>query len=447
MNAFTKSLLLPVFYSISSISICLFTGCSNIDEEVANVRTFIRNNWDKTLEYHPTDTGTLIGLPYPYTVPTISNESIFRELYYWDIYFTNIGLIIDGKIDLARNNTDNILYLVNRFGKMPNGSRTYYLNRSQPPYLSMMVFEMYKITGDKGWLENAVQVLEKEYQFWMAERITSCGLNRYSSSAGDDYKIKMAEYLKKRFKDNVLIDTLTQQQKIAKGGHHTAEAESGWDFTPRFLNRCEDFCPIDLNSYLFIYEKNFAWFYEELGQPEKIQKWIDAANRRNKLINSYCYNSKDGLFYDYDFVNNQQSPVISTAMFTTLFAELASQEQAETLVGSLHLLETKFGVAACRQSDYHLRYQWGPENGWAPVHYLVIKGLLNYGFENDADRIAGKFIDLVVENYQKTHNLWEKYNIMDGSTNTVDEYEMPAFLGWTAGVFNFCAEIKAPGEN
>jgi alpha,alpha-trehalase len=446
MNAFTTSLLLPVLYIISFVSIWIFAGCNDKDDGVANVKTFIWNNWDKTIEYHPLDTGTLIGLPYPYTVPTISDESIFRELYYWDTYFTNIGLIIDGKIDLARNNTDNVLYLVSRFGKMPNGSRTYYLNRSQPPYLSMMVFEIYKVSRDKEWLKNAVQVIEIEYQFWMSERVTSCGLNRYSSSANDDYKIKMAEYLKQRFQNNILIDTLSQQEKIRVGGHHTAEAESGWDFTPRFMNRCEDFCPIDLNSYLYIYEKNFAWFYEEIGQPEKVLKWIDAASQRNKLINSYCYNSQDGLFYDYDFVNNQQSPVISAAMYSALFAELATPEQAEALVDSLHLLETEFGIAACQQGDYHLRYQWGQENGWAPVHYLVIKGLLSYGFENDADRIAGKFINLVVRNFQKTHNLWEKYNIRDGSTNTLDEYEMPAFLGWTAGVFNFCAEFKSHGR-
>lgn len=149
-------------------------------EEIACVRDFIRTSWDASVQYNPTDSQTLIGLPRPYTVPSVSQT--FQELYYWDTYFTNEGLVRDGRLDLAKNNTEDMLYLVDRYGYMPNGSRTWYLNRSQPPFLCMMVDRIFEQTEDTNWLAGAFTTLQKEYDFWMTQRITPVGLNRYSSS-------------------------------------------------------------------------------------------------------------------------------------------------------------------------------------------------------------------------------------------------------------------------
>ncbi len=359
-----------------------------------DMRSFIKNHWDSTVEFHPNDTGTLIGLPFPYVIPTVKGEKTFREMYYWDTYFTNAGLLLDGRTDLAKNNVENILYLVDRYGKMPNGSRTYYLNRSQPPYLSMLVADIFRETADMEWLKSAIPTLEKEYHFWMEQRMTPCGLNRYSSSADTSYKLKMAEYLKKRFNDSLLIDTLTREEKITIGSHHTAEAESGWDFTPRFKNRCEDFCPVDLNSYLYLYEKNFEWFYQLTGNKRESIKWRGAALKRKALIHQYCINPDDGLFYDYDYVNDTLSDVLSSAIFTTMFAGVASDKQAVNILNALALLETSFGLATCEPADYKLNYQWGGANGWAPLHFLAVKGLDRYGYYQDASRIARKYVEL-----------------------------------------------------
>lgn len=418
-------------------AIQIFSGCKSETNKQAAVSHFIQQHWDSTVEYHPQDTGTLIGLPYPYVIPTVKGEKAFREMYYWDTYFTNAGLLIDKRLELAKNNVDNILHLVNRFGKMPNGSRTYYLNRSQPPYLSMMVADVFRETGDLEWLKSAIPTLEQEYRFWMEQRITPCGLNRYSSSADTTYKLKMAEYLKQRFNNNRLIDTLTREEKIRIGSHHTAEAESGWDFTPRFKNRCEDFCPIDLNSYLYLYEKNFEWFYLLSGKKKDAEKWRDIAQRRKELVYQWCLNPDDGLFYDYDYKNDTLSDVLSSAIFATMFAGLASAEQANAILSALNRLETPYGLATCEPGNYHLNYQWGGSNGWAPLHFLAIKGLDRYGYNEDAGRIARKYVQLVTRNFETTGNLWEKYNIEDGSVNTINEYDMPAFLGWTAGTFNY----------
>ena len=144
----------------------LLAGCGaqkGRSPEIAAVRTFIHENWDSTIQYSPRDTATLIGLPHPYTVPTAG--AMFREMYYWDTFFTNEGLVRDGHAELAKNNTDNLLYMVRRFGKVYNGSRTYYEARSQQPYLSMMVDRVYRTTGDRDWLAEAYRTLEREYDF------------------------------------------------------------------------------------------------------------------------------------------------------------------------------------------------------------------------------------------------------------------------------------------
>lgn len=419
-------------------------ACNHADlsNEILATRKYIRCQWKNTLEFNPRDTGTLIGLPHPYNVPTVKGEAMFREMYYWDTYFTNVGLLLDHEVGMAKDNTENILYLIRRFGKMPNGSRTYYLNRSQPPFASMMVADVYKATGDLKWLRDALPVLEQEYRFWMSERSGPGGLNRYSSSADSAQKIKMAEYLKVRFSDPEMIDTLTLEEKLAWGSHHTAEAESGWDFTPRFRQRCEDHYPIDLNSYLYIWEKNFALFDAALGNEQSAKHWEELAAKRERLMLEYLLDSVTQIFHDYDFVRREHSPVLSAAAFTTLFAGLASEAQAYAIVHQiLPMLETDYGIRACAHPEEAGRYQWGHMNAWAPLHLMTIKGLTDYGFDDEARRIADKYLRMVARHYAETGKLWEKYNAEDGSIQTINEYDMPAFLGWTAGTFNYCMAI------
>lgn len=404
-------------------------------KELRSVNDFISKNWHGTIEFNPTDNGNLFGLPKPYNVPSVKGEKMFKELYYWDTYFTNVGLLKDNEFEQAKNNVDNILFMVKRFGKMLNGSNKVYLNRSQPPYLSMMVADIYRKSNDKKWLAEAVALLKVEYKFWMTERLTPVGLNRYSNAATTEDKIGMAKYLMTRFNDPNLLNGLSEKEIIVLGSHYTAEAESGWDFNPRFLNRCEDFVPIDLNSNLYIYEKNFAWFSKELQQNSEIQKWEKRAEKRKELINKYCYDKDENMFYDYDFVNAKQSNVTSSAIFSLMYANIATPLQAKGIVKVLPKLETNYGLRTCEKKEYTKVYQWGETNGWAPIHFIGIEGLKNYGFRVEAKRITNNYVATIYNNFIKTNNLWEKYNIVDGTVNTSNEYQMPAFLGWTAGVF------------
>jgi alpha,alpha-trehalase len=410
------------------------------DEKVSIevVRDFIKTNWEKTIRTHTNDSASLIGLPLPYSVPSISG--MFQEMYYWDTYFTNVGLIMDGNVIQARNNCENMLYLIDRYGFMPNGNRIWYLNRSQPPYLSMMIRDVYEKTKDKEWLKRCLPTLEKEYHFWMTKRITSIGLNRFNNNAPDSINEDTFWGIKKRLGENYdTISLKSESQRIAIGSHFTSEFESGWDLSPRFDSRCNDFCPLDLNSNLYLYEKNFEYFYSKT-ENNTSKKWNSIADKRKKLINKYLYNQNDKLFYDYDYVNNQLSPIYSSAVFNALWAELLTQEQAKELVKHLPPLEFKYGLAACAPGKRKYAYQWDYPNGWASIQYLAVKGLRNYGYKAEASRIAYKYATLVSSNYKKTNNLWEKYNIIDGTINGHNEYEMPTMMGWTAGTFIYISD-------
>ena len=410
--------------------------------ETGKVREYIRLSWEKTVRYNPKDSADHIGLPHPYTVPCVADR--FQEMYYWDTYFTNVGLLLDGHVELAINNTENLASLIDRFGKVLNGSRFMYKNASQPPYLCMMVADIYAKTKNKGWLRKMLPSVTKEYDFWMTRRITPCGLNRYSNDVQDKSGERgMARYVKSRTLNPVNLDSLPEQEVQRYASHARAECESGWDFTPRFENRCEDYCPIDLNANLYFYERSLAYFCHELGMKDSIKKWEKAAHKRRKLIKKHMYNPTDGFFYDYDYVNNRLSPVKSAAVFSLLFAEAIPLSSARKLVKTaLPALEFAHGLSATAPGEYHFTYQWSFPNGWAPLHYIAIKGMDCYGMEKDARRIAAKYVGGLTRIFQETHNLWEKYNVVNGDILVKSEggYVMPPMIGWTAGVFEYALD-------
>ncbi len=396
------------------------------------VTEYIKNNWDKCIRYNKEDNGTLIGLPHPYIVPT--TDGAFEEMYYWDTFFTCKGLLLTGRTDVVKNCTDNMLYLVNRFGFMPNGNRTYYLSQSQPPFLSMMVKDVYNAEKDKVWLESAYETLKKEYDFWMRERMTPIGLNAFGVNRGNIKNPKSHyESISKRI--NLHIPT-KDYEEFAE--NMLADCESGWDFNPRTLLKQKENVYVDLNSNLYIYEKNFAEFAGILNNGEQ-EKWIEAANRRKSLMNKYLW--RDNAFYDYNFVTNTASPIFSAASFYPLWAEVADFEQAEKTVELLKLIEFDYGITACCKNDVPGSYQWDYPTGWAPLHYIVIKALENYGFISDAYRIAKKYVSVSEALFESTGCLWEKYNAVVGGLTTGSDYQGHPMLGWSAGVYLYTKDF------
>jgi len=404
----------------------------------AAVKAYIRENLPKTIRSCTETEGTLLALPFPYTVPCIGD--MFQELYYWDTYFYNVGLLTLGEIETAKYNIDNMLWLVETYGFMPNGNRTYYLNRSQPPFLSRMVRELYAVTGDDAWLASAYDTLKKEYDFWQTQKRTSSGLNAYTGYEIHEEDLDMMyEHFVKR---TGFTPSSSPSTELKREIHQAVFSffESGWDCNSRFLCDGHYMDAVDLNSLLFDMECNMAHVAALLKNGEE-SLWAERGSARCERMNRLLWDDEKELFLDHNTKTGEKSRCRSVASFYPLFAGLATPEQAASTVRLLDKLEHPFGVTA-GEEDCEWHCQWDFPNVWAPLQYITYHALRRYGYHHEARRVAQKYIALVECNFDKTGNLWEKYNGVTGEVAS-DEYDAPPMMGWTAGVYiHFCSELE-----
>lgn len=389
------------------------------------IMNYLKDNWDSCVRENKQDKGDLIGVPYKYTVPS---PEFFNEMYYWDTYFTNIGLLRIGKADLAKSNVDNMLYLVDRFGFMPNGTRTYFLTRSQPPFLSEMVKDVYEFYKDKEWLRSAYETLLKEYSFWQEKRNSEIGLNHYDAEILDSEIKEYADIFAER------IGSRPAMNDYDITHHFLATAESGWDLNPRWDFDAQNFAAADLNCLLYLFEKNMESFSNILGNINAKSEWQQRSEKRLGLMQKYLCD-ENGIFMDYNFKTHKRNTIFSVACYYPMFVKAATSEQAEILFQNLERLEEQYGVSSCEEIDSDISYQWGYPNGWACLQYIMICALDNYGYHDAALRIAKKYVDATESIFEKTNNLWEKYNVVKGNIEVVSEYGTPPMFGWSAGVY------------
>ncbi len=388
-------------------------------KDLVNVLAYIESYWPKLVRYHPKDERTLIGLPNAYVVP--AEREIFQEQYYWDSYPVVRALIDHPKYsDLAIGMVDNLLHLIERFGVIPNANRMYFLSRSQPPLLSSMVWMVYTKTKNKKWFGRAIKLLEQEYmEVWMGRthlknfRLAHRGLSRY-------YDL------------NAL--------------HILAEAESGWDNTARFMGRCMDFLPVDLNSLLYLYEVDLAKAFEVLGHKRKKEVYLTAAKKRANAMNDLMWDEKVGYFFDYDFVNKRKSHLITIAGVYPLNVGIATTVQAEKVVNVInHELQRPYGVV--QSVRFVENFQWDWPNGWAPLQLRTVEGLMRYGYNKLAKRLVLKWLSLNIRIFKETGELWEKYDVVHGKVGVPDKYPTPSGFAWTNAGFMILAEILDFLEN
>ncbi len=377
------------------------------EKDLNSVLKYIEDYWPKLIREHKEDLRSLIGLPNPYIVP--ADGDVFQEQYYWDSYPIVRALINHPKYTkVAIGMVDNLLYLVKRFGIIPNGSRYYFLSRSQPPLLSNMVFLVWEKTGDKKWFSNAIKLVEAEYQdVWMGKihlrnfRHVYKGLSRY-------YDINA-------------VDSL-------------AEIESGWDMTSRFMGKCLNILPVDLNCLLFKYEEDLARAWEILGSLKKSKKYKLLAAERVETINKLMWDKREGYFFDYDWVKKRRSHLVTVAGVFPLTFGIATEKQAEQVSGVVErTLQQKYGIV--QGVPFVENFQWDWPNGWAPMQMWTVDGLLRNGYDHLALRIVEKWLHLVVKVFRETGFLWEKYDVVHGHVGVPDRYPTPSGFGWTNAVF------------
>lgn len=401
-----------------------------------NIINYINENLKKTIRFNKNDEGDFIGLPYPYTVPCA--EEGFTCMYYWDTYFTNLGLISSNNVSQAKNNADNILYLVEKYGFMPNGNRTFYLNRSQPPFLFLMVKDIFETIGDTKWLSDIYPTLCKEYDFWQRERLAPNGLNFYGNFAAlNDHLIN--DYCCDFENRSGGYKPKDEEEKLKIAKTCMAVYESGWDCCSRFGFDAEFYNPVDLNALLFGFENTMYNFSKILGNNME-ELWKERYEKRKALMKKYLWCESEGLYLDWNFKEEKHSNVKSLASLYPAFLGMDDKLLGEEQLIKKLLLP--YGVACSIEDSYTFKLQWDYPNVWAPLQYVAYKACKNYGLNDLAKIIAKCYIDLIEENFKTTGNLWEKYDGITGKVANAD-YEAPTMMGWTAGVYlRFVEELK-----
>jgi alpha,alpha-trehalase len=433
----------------------------------------------------------LLYLPHAYVVP----GGQFNEMYGWDSYFIILGLLRANRLELAKGMVENFFYEIEHYGSILNANRTYYLTRSQPPFLTSMILAVYDTEDpsaqqkDIAWLEKAYDFALTDYQQWTREPHLAgdTGLSRYFDHGegpvpeiiGDpsDYYRGAAQYFllngtkdphlvlvdqdhpveslvgplfpvfahngaaEQDSKDNSAnahspVDQVTLAADFYKGDR--SMRESGFDVSFRFgpfSAETHHYAPVCLNSLLYKTEKDFERMSILLGRPQEAARWKARAIERQKLVQKYLWDPQQGRYFDYNFMTHTLSTYDYATTYYPLWAGLASPEQAQAVVKNLSLFEQPGGLTMSRVES---QAQWDYPYGWAPIQLLAVDGMRRYGFNADADRVAYNFLSMVIEDFATDRYIREKYNVVKRTsiTRIVKGYSQNVIgFGWTNGVF------------
>lgn len=404
---------------------------------------FIDSYWDQIIHSAKDSQGDPHVIPLPHTFITPNSTSHWRNsMFYWDSFFMFRGLIDTEREWVISEVVDNFVYLFNQFGIIPNSSVWAFLGHSQPPLLSSMIFDAYysiqrasgvkelgKNSYIKHWLKSRRDAAQAEYhKVW---------------NDNESYTHKVEKFELSRYGDRDVGYSLT------------SERESGWDFTTRFYNRCDDFLPVDLNSFLHKYEKDFAKMANILGEEKQELFWEEQAVKRATLMRKYMWNEKAGFFFDYDYKNNLQSEFYSLAGFVPLWAKVATFAEAKRAKEKISLFQTEYGLTvtakdsmpgklsfehiplAYRHSieDLMAPKQWDYPHIWPPLEYMTVVGLLRYGFLDEAIKIMKISIKANYAVYKQYGALLEKLDATTGGKPKTFWYNSQLGFGWTNGIF------------
>lgn len=387
---------------------------------------------------------SLLPLPKAYVVP----GGRFREIYYWDSYFTMQGLAVSNRYDLIENMLDNFKYLIDTYGHIPNGNRTYYLSRSQPPFFALMVDLLHEKLGDHIY-KKYLSVMQKEYAWWME--------GEQNLHNGETHrrvvKLQDGTILNRYFDDKKAPREESYYQDVQSGlGYEgkddmvytnlRAGAESGWDFSSRWfadtmhLTTIEttNILPVDLNCLLYAYETILAKAANSQQLRGLANSYTEKALKRKNAILKYFWNDTARFFFDYQFKNKRTTNRWSLAGVLPLFTKIASSEQAAYV--KLHIEQKFLKDGGLVTTIYHTGQQWDAPNGWAPLQFLTVRGLMNYKYDTLAKNIANRWMTLNENVYANTGKMLEKYNVEDiHLPGGGGEYPTQDGFGWSNGVY------------
>ncbi|MTH47144.1 alpha,alpha-trehalase TreA [Intestinirhabdus alba] len=399
---------------------------------------------------------SLLPLPRPYVVP----GGRFREVYYWDSYFTMLGLAESDHWDKVSDMVANFAWEIDTFGHIPNGNRSYYLSRSQPPFFSFMVELLAQHEGDSA-LTNYLPQLQKEYAYWMkgAENLRPGQQNLRVVKLDDGTLLN--RYWDER--NTPRPESWAEDIATARSNPHRpvgeiyrdlrSAAASGWDFSSRWMDnprqlgtlRTTRIVPVDLNALLFKLEKTLARAGKAAGDPALAERYEDLAAARQQSIEKYLWNDKQGWYADYDLQSNRVRDGLTAAALFPLYVRAATPERAARVAAAAeaHLLRPG-GLATTAVKSGQ---QWDAPNGWAPLQWVAVEGLQNYGQSKAAMEIVWRFLTNVQHTWEREKKLVEKYDVSaTGTGGGGGEYPLQDGFGWTNGVTLKMLDLICPRE-
>jgi len=411
-------------------------------------REHIRELWTVLERRNRRDRGSLIAIPYPYIVP----GGRFIEQYYWDSYFTMLGLAADNQWDMVAYMVKNCAYMIRKFGFIPNGNRTYFLSRSHPPFFSHMVRLLARHQNRTLTLLEYLPYMLAEYRFWMKGRLTLAKLDETASmrrvvrmpdgSMLGRYYDNKSTPRPEMLRDDIKIAGKTPNDQLNKMYLNLrAAAESGWDFSSRWFKdpqelstiHTTDIIPVDLNCLLYHLESTIADTYQRMYQPLLAKKFLRYAEQRKAAIQKYLWNESEQFFMDYDFRMQQSTPALTLAGIFPLYVKIATPGQAQAVAAKIERDFLKKGGLVTTLTENG--QQWDSPNGWAPLQWVAIQGLREYGFHELADKIKKAWVTTCLNVYKTDTKMVEKYNVVDpDEKGGGGEYVLQDGFGWTNGV-------------
>ncbi|MDN4367488.1 alpha,alpha-trehalase [Citrobacter portucalensis] len=387
---------------------------------------------------------SLLPLPEPYVVP----GGRFREIYYWDSYFTMLGLAESNHWDKVSDMVANFAYEIDSWGHIPNGNRTYYLSRSQPPFFAFMVELLAQHDGNDALKKYLPQML-KEYSYWMegVETLQPGQQNKRVVKLDDGTILN--RYWDER--DSPRPESWVEDIATAKSNPNRPATEiyrdlrsaaaSGWDFSSRWMDnpnqlgtlRTTSIVPVDLNALMYKMEKMIALASKAAGDDAKAAQYDGFANARQKGIEKYLWNDKEGWYADYDLKSHKVRNQLTAAALFPLYVNAAAKDRAIKVATATqaHLLQPG-GLAT---TSVKSGQQWDAPNGWAPLQWVAASGLQNYGQDTVAMDVTWRFLTNVQHTYDREKKLVEKYDVSTtGTGGGGGEYPLQDGFGWTNGV-------------
>ncbi|MBF0298276.1 MAG: hypothetical protein HQK51_06125 [Oligoflexia bacterium] len=407
------------------------------DKNLKKTFNYIENNWNNLVkETSPHQNSSLLKTPYPVIIPA----GRFQEPYYWDSYFGVKGLLSSGRLEIAQMQVENFLDFIQRFGLVPNGGRDYYLSRSQPPFLSSLIKEVYdasileatkindfkRIKQIKDWLaKRAYPLLKLDYKnFWMNSN------TRYDEKTGLNHhwdSINLPRPERHSFDNESKLGNSYRDVR--------ASAESGLDFTETLGKETSSTAGVLLNSMLYKTEKDLEFFANELDISSDSLDFKKRYNQRHESMDKYLWNAEKGCYNNYNLKTGERIPILSADTFTPLYVGMVDANKAKLIREKLTILEKNGGIMSSELTSSP--HQWDGNNGWAPFQMIAMQGLKNYGYEDDAKRIAQKWTNLIAKVYIENGAIYERMDVDKLSKPEVDESKYPPQQGflWTNSSF------------